>query len=421
MEKLKKLFTVKSEEKKEVIDNSTTDDISKIRITYYESGLAASRKASGSAINLVTCLSNVYNSFEDQCRKQEIEQDKLKRPYIEEVDRKKSELKKLETLKEINEDKLSSIVKEVDACKKDIINVKTNPEEYGLVVDKKPKANFYIGLFLIIPITIYLLVFYISASYSAFFKIFDDDSLSAAIFDAESLTKAWSHGALEAILIFTIPFVFMGLGYLIHMMQNEKTKGYFMKLFGLYGITFLFDGLLAYVIEKKIYEFNKTPSSPDFDLSIAIRSSEFWMIIFAGFVVYLIWGLVFGFVMKEYESLDKINIFIASKKREIKNYLEKRNKVKEVIVGIRTDIVETQGKITELNSKIEGFIFPVKTYLHYHHQYAEGWNTAISTELAIPRKQKDELLLECKKVCDEHLMKLNLNEEAQQNVIYANK
>jgi hypothetical protein len=420
MEKLKKLFTVKQDNKNENADSSDNDVTSNnIRITYFESGFAASKKASGGAINLITCLSNVYNSFEDQCRNQKIEQEKLKRPYIEETDRQKSEFKKLETLKEISEEKLSNFGKEVDICKKDMISVKTNPEEYGLDIEKKPKANFYIGLFLLIPITIYLLVFYISATYSAFFKVFNDDSLSAAIFDAESLSKAWSHGALEAILIFTIPFVFMGLGYLIHMMQKQKSKVTYFKLFGLYAITFMFDGLLAYVIEKKIYEFNKTPSSPEFDFFIAIRESEFWMIIFAGFVVYLIWGLVFDFIMKEYESLDKINIFIASKKREIRNLLDKKHKVKEELITVKTKISEAQGKIAELNSKIQGFIFPVKTYLHYHHQYAEGWNTAISTELALPKKQKDELLHECKKTCEDHLQKLNLDEGVEQNVIYA--
>tara|TARA_R110001592_G_scaffold20205_1_gene82305 strand:+ start:629 stop:1897 length:1269 start_codon:yes stop_codon:yes gene_type:complete len=420
MEKLRKLFTVKNEEKNDQIDPvEQTDFSNNVRITYFESGFAASKKASGGAINLVTCLSNVYNSFEDQCRNQKIEQEKLKRPYIDETGTQKSELKKLDTLKEINEEKIANFENEIDVCKKDLINVKINPDEYGLDIENKPKANFYIGLFLLIPITIYLLVFYISATYSAFFKVFNDDSLSAAIFDAESLSNAWSHGALEAILIFTIPFVFMGLGYLIHMMQKQKSNGSYLKLFGLYTITFLFDGLLAYVIEKKIYEFNKTPSSPEFNFSIAIRESEFWMIIFAGFVVYLIWGLVFDFIMKEYESLDKINIFIAAKKREILNLLDKKHKINEDLVSIKTKISEIQGKIAELTSKIQGFIFPVKTYLHYHHQYAEGWNTAISTELALPRKQHDELLLECKNVCEEHLQRLNLDEAVEQNIIYA--
>lgn len=421
MEGLKKIFALKKDgnQPNSEAQNATNSNDSKL--SYYESGLAASRKALGSPINLITCLSGVYNSFENHCRTQEIEQENLKRPYVEEANKHKSEIKKFETLKEIHEDKLNNVLQEVDTAKQDIIDVKNSPEEYGLNIENKPKANFRIGLLLLIPITIYLLVFYISASYSAFFKVFDDDSLSSAIFDGASLAKAWEESILEAVLILTIPFVFMGLGYIIYMLEKEKAKGFIFKLIGLYLMTFLFDGLLAYVIDKKIYDFNKTPSSPDFNFSVALQSSEFWMIIFAGFVVYVIWGLVFSFIMKEYDNLDKINVFVKSKKSEIKNLLESKNKIKEELNRVKTKTSEAQGNINELNAKIQGFIFPVKTYLHFHHQYVEGWNTAISAELAMAKKQKDQLLLECKKVCDDHLVNLNLHEATEQNIIYTNK
>ena len=59
MEKLKKLFTVKQDNKNENADSSDNDVTSNnIRITYFESGFAASKKASGGAINLITCLIN---------------------------------------------------------------------------------------------------------------------------------------------------------------------------------------------------------------------------------------------------------------------------------------------------------------------------------------------------------------------------
>ena len=304
--------------------------------------------------------------------------------------------------------------------KDEIIDVKVNPDDHGLVVEKNPKVKFYIGLALLLPITLYLLVFYISASYSVFFKEFNDDTLSSAIFDAQAFTKALKDGMLEAILIVTIPFVFMGLGYIIHMMQRLPGVINRIKLFLLFAMTFLFDGLLAYVIEKKIYEFNKTPSSPDFDLSIAVKESEFWVIIFAGFIVYIIWGLVFDFVMKEYESLDKINVYINAKKKEIRNIKSQLTALILKSDALKGKITEVKGKVSEIQSKVDGFIFPVKTYLHYHHQYVEGWFQAIGTEIALPKKQKDELLENCQNICNDHLDKLKLNEDSTQNTIYAN-
>jgi len=181
----------------------------------------------------------------------------------------------------------------------------------------------------------------------------------------------------------------------------------------------MFDGLLAYIIEKKIYDFNRTPTSPDFNFRIAVKEPEFWMIIFAGFVVYLIWGLVFDFVMKEYDNLDKINVFIRSKKDEIKNLYEQKKKSLDSIEELTKNISIIQGRITELQAKIDGFIFPIKEYLHYHHQYKEGWFQAIGTEIALPTIQKDELLNECEQICQTHLKSLNLIGFENQNIIYS--
>ncbi|RXP60888.1 ABC transporter permease [Lutibacter sp. HS1-25] len=419
MGSIKNLFAINKPKVEENKIESTEDHREQIRITYYQSGFAASQKATGTPIVLNACLQNVYNSFENQCKKQEVEQKMLKQPFVEEMERQNTQLKKLETLKGINEEKVANFRSKIVKANEDIVNVKRNPEDYGIDVDKNPKALLYIGLSLLVPITIYLFVFYISASYSAFFKEFSDDSLTAAIFDANALTEAFKASWLEGVLIITIPFVFLGLGYLIHMMQKSKSVISIIKLVGLFMITFCFDGLLAFIIEKKIYDFNRTPTTPDFNFSIAIREPEFWMIIFAGFVVYLIWGLVFDFIMKEYDNLDKINVFIRSKKDEIKNLYTQKNKIISTIDQIKKDITDIEGKISELQAKINGFIFPIKEYLLYHSQYKEGWYQAIGTEIALPKKQKEDLLAQCEVVCQEHLKSLKLDDFQNQNVVYS--
>ena len=94
MEKLRNLFAVRKENLKEEETKTNNNNQENVRITYYQSGFAAAQKATGKPIVLKTCLDNVYNSFEDQCRNQKIEQEKLKEPYYEEIERQKSEIKK---------------------------------------------------------------------------------------------------------------------------------------------------------------------------------------------------------------------------------------------------------------------------------------------------------------------------------------
>jgi hypothetical protein len=419
MKSLKQIFSLKKvEEPQSNSFEENEEDREQIRITYYQSGFAASVKATGKPIVLRACLQNLFSSFEDQCRKQILEQERLKQPYKEEQEKNKTELRKSETAIAIYEQKESEFSSIIDNIQQEIVDVKVNPKKY-IDDGKGQKAQFYVGLILILPITLYLLVFYISASYSAFFKEFSDDSLTAAIFDADALTNSFKASWLEGVLVITIPFVFMGLGYIIHMVQKGKGIKNTFRMIALFAITFLFDGLLAYIIEKKIYDFNKTPDSPVYNLRIALEQAEFWMIIFAGFVVYIIWGLVFDFVMKEHENMDKIRVFIRGKKEELTNLgkvkLENSNKLND----FKQKVVSINGTIRELQSKIDGFVFPVKEYLNYHHQYKEGWYQAIGTEIALPHREKEELLVSCESTSIEHLKQLNLIDPDFQHLVYS--
>lgn len=417
---IRKLFAIRErEEPSQIAQLDEEQDEQKVRISYYQSGYGAALKATGNSLNFKACLDNVYTSFEQQCREQEIHQKRLKQPYIDEKQRKQSELKNTEAAISIFEEKREHINEQINSAKHDIEDVKHYPEKYGLTSTKKPQAQFYIGFLLLIPITIYLFVFYISATYSAFFKDFSNDSLTAAIFDAQALNNALKAGWLEGVLVLTIPSVFLGLGYVIHMVQKEKGIKNVLRLIALFIITFLFDALLAYQIEKKIYEFNKTLDSLPYNLQIALGEAEFWMIIFAGFVVYIIWGLVFDITMKEHENMDKINGFVKTKLEELKRLRAAKGEITEEINNLKRKVVEITGKIEELQTVIDGFIMNLKQYLLYHNQYKEGWYQAIGSELNIAPATKTKLLEDCENVSNEHLQKLNLLNPDFQNVIYS--
>lgn len=417
MAAINNLFKLKTKVETKPIEDETQEAREQVRITYYQSGYGASIKASGNGTVFGAALHNLYNSFEDMCRKQINEQQRLKQPYIENQEKLRTNLKKKETAHSIYEDSKAIIEKDINKHKFEIVDVKQSPEKYGIDSDKRPKAQFYIGLFLLLPITIYLFVFYISASYSGFFKDFETGSLTAAIFDANALGKAIDDGWLEAVFVGTIPFVFMGLGYLVHMFQ--KTKGWrsFVKLAFLFLLTFIFDLILAYLIEKKIFLFDAVLGEK-FTPTDAIQSVNFWGIIFAGFIVYVIWGLVFDFVMKEHENVDKIKAFIRGKQEEIENAEHRKNEILSQIGVVKKDITEINGSISELQKKIDGFVFPVKEYLHYHYQYVEGWYQAISSELKFPIKQLDQLHFECEEIAKAHLEVLKLNNMDFQNLVF---
>ncbi|CAM1341112.1 ABC transporter permease [Tenacibaculum aestuarii] len=415
MEALKKIFTTR--EKDPVEEVVVKEEKKDVKLTFFESGYGSSKQASGNHKVFRACLNNVYMDYKRKCAEDEDLQKKLKDPHVQEKGREGVELKKRQTAKAILEESIKTDEERIEECEHQIVEVRENPEKYVEEVDKKPKAQFYLGLIVLIPITFYLLVFYISASYSAFFKDFENSELSAAIFDGKSFSKALGHGVLEAVFIATIPFAFMGLGYLIHMFQKHKNWLSYVKIGALFIITFIFDAILAYLIEMKIYDYNKTPDSPEFDLSIAFSKVEFWGIIFAGFVVYIIWGLVFDFIMKEYENIDKIKAFIRSKRETIVNLQKSIAEAIEKLNGVKEEISGIEARIANLQRTIDGFVFPNKRYLTYHAEYVKGWYLAI-TDNFLDLKRRDELLSKCDEVEKEHLTKYDLTDENTEGIIY---
>lgn len=416
MSALKRLFTLKNNEPK-TVEKSLDEDIKKVKLTFFESGYGSSKQSEGNHIVFKACLEEVYMDYKGKCREDENLQNKLKAPYKIEKGKAETELKKRNTAKGLIEESIKNYEDQIVTFTNEIAEVKHNPEKYVEDVDKKPKAQFYLGLIVLIPITFYLLVFYMSASFSAFFKNFDTNELTAAIFDGKALTKAIEGGWLEGVFIMTIPFAFMGLGYLVHMFQKHKKWTSYLKIAILFVVTFIFDAILAYQIEKKIYDIERTPDSPLFDVSIAFSKVEFWGIIFAGFVVYIIWGLVFDFIMKEYDNFDKIKTFIRCKREDIKNcginiskLINKLNPIKEEISGI-------EGKIDDLQRTIDGFIFSNKHYLTYHAEYVKGWYLAITDNFE-GLKKRDQLLSKCVEVEKELLKKHSIDDENYEGRLY---
>lgn len=416
MSAIKKIFSLKKAEPQKPIVEPLEDE-KKVKLTFFESGYGSSKQSQGNHRVFKACLEEVYMDYKGKCREDKVLQDELKAPYLEEKGKFETELKKRKTALGLLEEAVTNLQRKIEGFKFDMVEVKRNPENYGLEVDKKPKAQFYLGLTVLIPITFYLLVFYMSASFSAFFKEFNNDAISAAIFDGNAISKAIEDGWLEGVFVATIPFAFMGLGYLIHMFQKHSNWMSYVKIAALFVITFIFDAILAYQIEKKIYEIQKTPDSPVFDLEIAFSSVEFWGIIFAGFIVYIIWGLVFDFIMKEYDNFDKIKSFILTRKEDIENCFSEISRYNEKLLPLKEEIIGLEGKISDLQRTIDGFVFSNKHYLTYHTEYVKGWFLAI-TDNFDGLKRREELLSKCVEAEKLHLEVHDIRDEGYEGRLY---
>lgn len=267
------------------------------------------------------------------------------------------------------EKKIEKIIAEID-------NIKENPKIIS--GDSFAKASFWIGFVIIVFLTVYLFVFYSSASYSAFFKNFssNDTNVAQAIFDAQAISKAWADGFTELIFILAIPAVFLGLGFLIHKFSETKGISKYIKISGLILVTFIFDFIIAYEIVEKIYNIKKEGSFetlPDMTISMSAQQVNFWLIIFAGFVVYIIWGLVFDFTMKEYEKMDKVQFAIKNKEKKLSEYKIECKQIKEKITNLQNQKSNTQGEIDKLKIQLESYVLYFNDVREGVNNYFSGW------------------------------------------------
>jgi len=248
----KGLFSLKEPVKKVVeikAPNETAPNglLSNNKITYSEFGFIQAGKLGGTVAGLRVSLQKIYYDFK-QCVKEDCaRQEEFKKPYRIKIEDYKGDNerlgKKIEKYRTID---IPNSKQKIDNLKVELSHIKQNPHE--ITGDNAGTTSLIIGGIILFFLTLYLFIFYSSASYSTFFKQFTLNEIGVAnsIFDAKALTKALADGLPELLLILTIPFVFLGLGYLIHKFQQQKGFKKYIKISILILVTFVFYAILAY-------------------------------------------------------------------------------------------------------------------------------------------------------------------------------
>ncbi|MGG8497725.1 beta-carotene 15,15'-monooxygenase [Tenacibaculum sp. TC6] len=385
--------------------------------TYHEAGFRDSTRNFGDKTALHICLQAIYAKFQNEEKENELKQDKYNEPYYLEKAEKETEIKTKSVVIDNFNEKIEKRKTAIENLKNEIADLPNNPEKYGIDAKKGASVKFWIGIILLIPITLYLITFYVSTAYSAFFKKFEiGDGLIQSILDANAFSKAWQDGPLEGMFVTFIPFVFMGLGFLIHMFSEVKNTTNIVKVVSLFIVTFVFDAILAYQIENNLYDLTKSIDSPEFTLAIAFQKVAFWGIIFAGFIVYIIWGLVFDFVMREHKEKDKIKMAVNERTGKIKIEKENLDTLENKLHELKENMETIKGRIQELNRLINGIIIPVKEYHLYASEYMQGWITSINQNLHGSLNKKQELIFECNEAYNVHIDEVGSNNDFQHRI-----
>lgn len=259
------------------------------------------------------------------------------------------------------------------------------------------KVYFAIGVLINFFLGIYLFVFYSSATYSAFFRPDNDVEMGNAIFYPKAYGDAWNTSIGQFLFVLLMPVIFLGLGFLLHRFTQKQGASRYLKIGALYVITFIFDALLAFEISEKMY--NPTLDAPNYTMSMAFESPNFWVIIFAGFIAYVIWGLVFDFTMDSYAEMAEGATTIKECEKSIEDLNKQIDQEQESINQNESKIDSLKKEIANLNAKIANeFVYDTNGIKKDLNSFFQGWISymtqigAKNHEISNARSQLDTVI-----------------------------
>ncbi len=226
----------------------------------------------------------------------------------------RSKLKQLEArLDEAtrNNEKVNILIKEkqekVDVRREEILDIHKKYENDPEALKKETFSPFkyFINLFLLVMLTGYLFFFYVSAAYKALYTDFEKIAEGIAAGTGTGSIMPKPAELAEAIqynyLLFLVPFVFYAFGWAFHIILEMKNKYKFVFLGLLITITFVVDFLIALLIHNNI-EYAKELMG--LDTKSWEANPAFYVILFLGFIVYVLWSILLDSLFRECERAD---------------------------------------------------------------------------------------------------------------------
>lgn len=357
------------------------DDSIKKDETYHQYELRICGRVTGSHPALTPYLSKIFNEEKRQQHQDEATQAELKRQLTDEMLQIDGEIANKENEKSSLEVKIKRLDESILDTQEKLSLAKSKDGD----INKMARAKFIIGSVILLLLTIYLFIFYSSTFYSAFLyqpNPENDLSLGSAMLNARAYSEALQLGFGSFIFIITAPIIFLGLGYSLHffMIQKETTKWF--KITALLFITLTFDCILAYKIGELMYNIwasRQWEIVAPFSISMAIRDINSWAVIFCGFIVYLIWGVVFDMIMSAYEELRSNRHEIERLDSQLDNAQNHRTQLKQEVIEVNGEISKLQNKKKGIQNRINNSVLvdytKIKTALS---DFFAGWVSMLS-------------------------------------------
>lgn len=369
----KGLFVIRQQDMPDTTVWNTASD----PVHYSEEGFIQSRLNRGNLHALKININRIFQRYREQHAANVAEQEQKKAAYQQRIQQLVAENNQIDeqiaTIKTIKKEALHA---QIATCRNAIKEIRNNP---GIFVNGTFSTfTFRMSAFLLAGLSVYLFVFYTSSAYAAFYRNFNWAEIKTAqlIFDPKAIPNAYHEGFMEVMLLLSMPFVFMSVGFLLHKMLEKRTPFSIFRLVLFLLLTISFNAIIGFQIGAKIKMAAGIAGYSDFNtytLADACNDPIFWQVIFAGFIGYFLWGLV----------LDFFTDGLAKRNRLKTALLQEKNTIADIEIQLQaydceTDVLADGRNLNkEQIRKLESFndivIINTNEFEHHLYEYLSGW------------------------------------------------
>jgi Flp pilus assembly protein TadB len=327
----------------------TNSNITRVK-SFSDYGHLQSGLNRGDATSLKTFLSWIKDGFVVDENYNEQETNEKRKSLESSIEDKKDEKQKVIADKKVIEQV------QIPNKKQDRTNLNNSISDIQNELDNEmletgfQSTNYYLYTGLTIVLSVYLIFFYASTIYSAFFRSAgllvetSGDDLAmviGSIFDMNGILNP----SPNLIIVYLGSFLFFALGVIPHTIKGAyKTLKIVFFLLG----TLIVDALLAYKIDKSIHEIKVMAGIGEENWDFW-ASENFYLVLAFGYLAYLVFGYMYQLMNEEKTKKNPKKIA----QRNINLIKEEIKEVNLTINKYEEQIVELQSKVEMLESRIE--------------------------------------------------------------------
>ena len=209
-----------------------------------------------------------------------------------------------------------------------------------------------IATIFLVPLTIYLFIFYASVVDKAFFldvaslKGKSQDALNAIdIVNPTALSEAFQKPGNPVVILF--PSIFLAFAIIAHYFWEQRK---WILLGAILLFTLLFDGILAIQISQKIHEVKKIAGliTESENWMFSMNDLNMWTVIFCGFIVSLLVSVLYHAAVELWNGVRPLKD--ESKQLETKMRAE-QNPYQVQSATLKTEVKKLQKDIDQLHSE----------------------------------------------------------------------